>query len=90
METIDALSTCTKYHRIADELMAHSTPEQLAECARLLALNLAHQGRHGAVRFEQLLATLQAASLNDEQITVVEEGMQTLVAVIAFVRREAA
>lgn len=36
------LSTFERYYKLADDLIAQSTKEQLAECARLLALNLAH------------------------------------------------
>ena len=36
------LSTFEQYYKLADKLIEHATKELLAECARLLALNLAH------------------------------------------------
>jgi hypothetical protein len=44
------LSTFQQYYKLADMLIEQSSKEQLAECARLLALNLAHyQGLYGEV-----------------------------------------
>ena len=44
------LSTFQQYYRLADALIENASKEQLAECARLLALNLAHyQGLYGDV-----------------------------------------
>lgn len=36
------LSTCEHYYKLADSLIEQSTKEQLAECSRVLALNVAH------------------------------------------------
>lgn len=36
------LTTFRQYYAIADQLIAQASKDDLAECARLLALNLAH------------------------------------------------
>jgi hypothetical protein len=42
------LSSFQQYYKLADVLIEQASKEQLAECARLLALNLAHyQGLYG-------------------------------------------
>jgi hypothetical protein len=44
------LSNFEQYYKMADQLIEQATKEQLAECARLLALNLAHhQSKHGEI-----------------------------------------
>ena len=41
-------SDLQQYYRLADILIEQASKEQLAECAKLLALNLAHyQGKFG-------------------------------------------
>jgi hypothetical protein len=48
------LSSFERYLNLADTLIAQSTKEQLAECARLLAFNLAHhQALHGEIPWDQ-------------------------------------
>ena len=42
------LSTFEQYYKLADRLIAKATKEEIAECARLLTLNLAHGSRHGS------------------------------------------
>ena len=42
------LAELREYYTLADRLIDQSSKEELAECARLLALNLAHyQGKYG-------------------------------------------
>ena len=89
MEYTDDLKTCRKYYRLADELMAHSTPAELAECARLLALNIAqYEALYGTILFQEFLETLKADGLSDEQLKLAASGMQTLVGMLGFVRAE--
>ena len=87
MERHDEFKAFRRYRQVADELIAHSMPEELAECARLLALNVAHyQAKYGALPIEELLATLEAESLGHEQIKLMSDGMRTLVGILGFVR----
>lgn len=80
------LSGFQQYYRLADALIANASKEQLAECARLLALNLAHlQGLYGEVPLEKTLAIIDASELNDEQQILLRDGMEVLVGVLGGV-----
>ena len=80
------LSGFQQYYRLADILIEQASKEQLAECARLLALNLAHyQGRFGEIPLEDTLAVLDATEPNDEQEVLLRDGMEVLVGVLGGV-----
>lgn len=80
------LSTFEQYYKLADKLIEQATKEQLAECARLLALNLAHhQGRHGEIPLGETLSLLDSPDPNDEQLKLLSDGMETLVGVLGNV-----
>ena len=80
------LSTFQQYYRLADVLIENASREQLAECARLLALNLAHyQGLYGEVSLNEVQAVLDASEPNDDQIILLARGMENLVGVLGNV-----
>lgn len=80
------VSDFEQYYKLADLLIEQATKEQLAECARLLALNLAHyQGVYGEVPLDETLSILNAAEPNDEQLELLATGMETLVGVLGNV-----
>lgn len=80
------LSVFQQYYRLADALIENASREQLAECARLLALNLAHyQGKFGEMPLEATLAVLDATEPNDEQAVMLRDGMEILVGVLGGV-----
>lgn len=80
------LSGFQQYYRLADALIEQASKEQLAECARLLALNLAHyQGLYGEVPLDEVLAALDTSEPNDEQTTLLVGGMEILVGVLGNV-----
>ncbi len=80
------LSTFEQYYKLADTLIKQASKEQLAECARLLALNLAHyQGKFGEVPLEETLAILDATEPNEEQAKLLTDGMVNLVGVLGNV-----
>lgn len=75
-----------EYYRLADLLIEQATKEQLAECARLLALNLAHyQGKYGEIPLEDTLTVLDATEPNDEQVVLLRDGMEILVGLLGNV-----
>jgi hypothetical protein len=79
------LSNFEHYYQLADTLIAQSTKEQLAECARLLALNLAHhQALHGEIPLDQTLAIL-AEEPSPAQLKMLADGMESLVGVLGNV-----
>jgi hypothetical protein len=80
------LSSFQQYYRLADILIAQVSKEQLAECARLLALNLAHYQRmYGEVPLGETLAILDASEPNDDQSRLLADGMEILVGVLGNV-----
>jgi hypothetical protein len=80
------LSDYQQYYRLADALIENASKEQLAECARLLALNLAHyQGKYGEMPLDDTLAILDATEPNDEQAALLRDGMEILVGVLGGV-----
>lgn len=80
------LSTFEQYYKLADMLIEKATKEQVAECARLLALNVAHyQGKFGQVPLEETLALLDAEEPSDDQAKLLVVGMETLVGVLGTV-----
>ena len=80
------LSDLQQYYRLADILIEQASKEQLAECARLLALNLAHyQGKFGEMPLEDTLSILDATEPNDEQVVLLRDGMENLVGLLGGV-----
>jgi hypothetical protein len=80
------LSEFQQYYTLADRLIEDASKEQLAECARLLALNLAHyQGKYGEMPLEDTLAVLGATEPNEEQSVLLRDGMEVLVGVLGGV-----
>lgn len=80
------LTTFQQYYALADQLIAQSSKETLAECARLLALNLAHyELRYGALPLDDTLVALSAPEPNDAQAELLTRGMETLVGLLGNV-----
>ena len=77
------LSSFQRYYKLANWLIDEASKEELAECARLLAVNLAHyQGKFGEIPLDDTLSILDAAELNDEQAVLMRDGMEILVGVL--------
>lgn len=80
------LSRFAEYYKLADVLVEKASKEELAECARLLALNVAHyQGLHGEVPLSDTLAMVSAAEPNNQQAVLLTDGMQILVGALGNV-----
>jgi hypothetical protein len=63
--------------------VANASKDQLAECARLLALNVAHYAsRYGELPIEEHLDFLHVENLNEQQAKFVQRGMETFVGVL--------
>ena len=74
------------YYKLADMLIEKASKEEVAECARLLALNLAHhQVLHGEIPLEETLALLNMDEPNEEQAKLLANGMETLLGVLGNV-----
>ena len=80
------LAELQQYYTLADRLIDQSSKEELAECARLLALNLAHyQGKYGELPLDETLAMLDATEPNEAQIVMLVRGMENLVGLLGNV-----
>ena len=80
------LATFGEYHTLADQLIEKSSKEDIAECARLLALNLAHyQSKYGELPLDETLAMINMSKPNAEQLQLMAAGMEMLVGVLGNV-----
>src|SRR3954454_19148769 len=80
------LSTFQQYYKLADMLIETATKEQVAECARLLALNLAHyQAKYAEMPLEDSLAMIDMTEPNEAQVKLLTDGMQNFVGVLGNV-----
>jgi hypothetical protein len=80
------LSTLAEYNKIADLLIEKVSKEDIAECASLLAMNVAHyQSKYGELPLEEKLAMINMDKPNQEQIQLMTYGMEILVGVLSNV-----
>jgi hypothetical protein len=80
------LTKYRQYSEIAEQLIKIADKEQLAECARLLAMNVAHyEMKYGALLLEEILATTQSGTPNDQQAELMAKGTETLVGMLGNV-----
>lgn len=75
-----------QYNKLADQLIEKVSKEDLAECARLLAINVAHyQNKYGELPLEETIAMIGMTKPNEEQIQLLNDGMEILVGVLGNV-----
>lgn len=80
------LETFGQYLKLADQLTEKTSKEQLAECAKLLALNLAHyKMKYGELPLDETLAMINMDKPNAEQLELMANGMEMLVGVLGNV-----
>jgi endonuclease YncB( thermonuclease family) len=71
------------YTQLADQLIERASKEQLADVARLLALNIGwYQQRCGDLPQETLLKMVKAETLDEETLSLLSVGMQNLVSAL--------
>ncbi len=80
------LTTFGQYYMLADQLIENASKEEVAECARLLALNVAHyQSKYGELPLDETLAMIGMTKPNTEQLQLMADGMEVLVGVLGSV-----
>jgi len=80
------IETFPSYAPLADALIERATKDQLADVARLLALNIGwYQQRYGDVPQKTLLKMVRAETLDDDTLGLISTGMQNLVSALAEV-----
>lgn len=83
---MSALSTFAQYDKLADMLIDKVSKDDLAECARLLALNVAHyEAKYGELPLEETLAMIGMTVSNEAQLQLMADGMEILVGVLGNV-----
>lgn len=72
-----------QYLALADQMLAVSTKEDLAQCARLLAINVAHyQSVYGDLTLDETLSAAYSDSPTQAQFALIASGMETLVGLL--------
>ena len=80
------LSTFQQYYKLADQLIEKVSKDDLAECARLLAMNIAHyQFKYGELPLNETLAMLGVDKPNEEQVGLITNAMEIFVGVLGSV-----
>jgi hypothetical protein len=83
---MSALSTFAQYNKLADHLIEKVSKDDLAECARLLVLNVAHyESKYGDLPLDETLAMIGMITPNEEQLQLMTNGMEILVGVLGNV-----
>ncbi len=74
------------YYKRLDEMIAESTTADLAECARLLALNVAHyKAKYGELPLEEHQAMLEADDIDEDLAKLLASGMLEMTMTLATV-----
>lgn len=80
------LTTFAQYYKLADQLIEKVSKEDLTECARLMALNVAHyQSKYGELPLDETLAMINMDNPNEEQLQLMTDGMEIFVGVLGNV-----
>jgi hypothetical protein len=80
------LTMVKQYLQLADQLTQIASKEELAECAGLLALNLAHyELKYGSLPLNVTLAMTYADEPNDAEVEMLNKGMENLVGLLGGV-----
>ncbi len=83
MEDLDEFRT---FYELADRLINEASKDDVAEAARLLALNVAHyQLKFGALPLENFADMLRAESIDAGTAELLSAGMQNLVGALGQV-----
>ena len=71
---------------MSEEMIAKASKEDLAETARILAMQAAHMTRkHGEQQLPDLAHLLSASTLDDESVALLRDGAEAFVGVLATV-----
>jgi hypothetical protein len=74
------------YWQLSEEMIAKASKEDLAETARILAMQAAHMTREfGEQPMPDFANLLSAANLDDESIALLRDGAEAFVGVLATV-----
>jgi hypothetical protein len=81
------LEQYAEHHHLGEQLVADATKTELVECARLLALQVAHyQAKYGESLLEQAILTATNDDPDPETAKLLNEGAQTFFGVLAMLK----
>jgi hypothetical protein len=76
------------YWQLSEELIADASKDDLAEVARILALQAAQYARkYGELQWPDLAGLLTASRLDEESVGLLRDGTVALVGVLGLVMR---
>jgi hypothetical protein len=74
------------YWELSEEMIAGATKEDLAEVARILAMQSAHYARkYGELPIPDLAHLLLTTTVDDDSVGLLRDGTEALVGVLAMV-----
>ena len=74
------------YWQLLEEMIADASKEDIAEAARILAMQAAHYARkYGEAQLPDLAHLLSATTVDDESVGLLRDGTEALVGVLAMV-----
>jgi hypothetical protein len=80
------LTKLEQYMQLVDRLVRLAEKEELAECARLLAMNIAHYELiYGELPLQDRMTMTYSNELNDQQNELVTRGMETMAGILGSV-----
>lgn len=83
------MSRFQEYLGLADQLLAVSSKEDIAECARLLAINVAHyQSVYGDLTLDETLTAAYSDTPTQAHIDLMASGMETLIGILGGLSSE--
>ena len=84
------LQSFREYYHLADKLINQATKDELAEVARLLAINCAHyESKYGEQLLDQTIDLASTDQPDAATAKLLNAGMQTLCGVLAYVTGDA-
>ena len=86
MTDVPHMGKFKEYYKTLDQMIAQSSKEDLAECARLLALNVAHyKSKYGELPLEEHQAMLEANDIDEALAKLLVSGMLEMTMTLATV-----
>ncbi len=80
------LAILGQYYKLADQLIEKATKDDLAETARILAVNLSHyQMKYGELPLDETMALIDTDKPNDAQTEMLANGMKNLIGLLGNV-----
>lgn len=90
MPDLPDLTAYKAYERLLDKMTRNASKAEVAYCARLLAMNLAHYRiKYGELPLGNIEALIDADVLDEETVQILEKSAESMVATLALATGEA-